>query len=73
MRKAARISEIAKALGITPHYLRVLEYQGSIPAARRDFNGRVYPEFDLALLRALGVGVRPRKLKRGKEVLGQVR
>ncbi len=69
MRKVAHISEAAKALGVTPHYLRVLEYQGRIPTAQRDFNGRVYSEFDLALLRALGVGTRPRKLKRAQDVL----
>lgn len=63
------ISEAAKALGVSPHHLRVLEYQGRIPAARRDYNGRIYSEFDLALLKALGVGTRPRRLKRVEDVL----
>ncbi len=59
-----RISEAARRLGVTPHHLRMLERQGRIPPARRDLNGRIYSEFDIALLRALGVGVRPRRLKR---------
>jgi len=68
--KIVHISEAAKALGITAHYLRILEYEGRIPPARRDlFNDRVYSDLDLALLRALGVGSRPRKLKRAEEVL----
>ncbi len=65
-----RISKVAKRLGVSPHYLRLLEWEGRIPPARRDFNGRIYSEFDFALLKALGVGSRPRKLKRAEEVLG---
>ncbi len=65
------ISETAKRLSVTPHHLRMLEWQGRIPAARRDFNGRIYSEFDIALLKSLGVGSRPRKLKRPEEVLGE--
>ncbi len=65
------IGAAAEALGVTPHYLRILEYQGRVPAVRRDLNGRrVYSEFDLALLRALGVGAHPRRLKRAEEALG---
>ena len=67
------ISEAARRLGITPHHLRVLEWQGRIPPARRDFNGRIYSEFDIALLRALGLGSRPRRLKSADEVLEGVR
>jgi DNA-binding transcriptional MerR regulator len=48
----------------------MLEKTGRIPPARRDLNGRVYSEFDIALLKALGVGSRPRKLKRAEEVVG---
>jgi len=48
----------------------MLEWQGRIPPARRDFNGRIYSEFDIALLKSLGIGSRPRKLKRPEEVLG---
>ncbi len=70
MRKVAHITEAAKALGVTPHYLRVLEYEGRIPAARRDLNGRIYTPFDIALLKSMGVGARPRKLKRIEELLG---
>jgi hypothetical protein len=48
----------------------MLEWQGRIPPARRDFNGRIYTEFDIALLQSMGVGSRPRKLKRAEDVLG---
>jgi DNA-binding transcriptional MerR regulator len=65
------ISEAAKWLGVTPHHLRVLEWEGRIPPARRDYNGRIYTEFDLALLKALGVGSRPRRLKTAEEVVGR--
>ncbi len=65
-----RISHVAEELGVSPQYLRILEWQGIIPPARRDFNGRVYTELDIALLRAMGVGSRPRKLKSAEEVAG---
>jgi len=64
------ISEAARRLSVTAQHLRMLEWQGRIPPARRDFNGRVYTEFDIALLKSLGVGGRPRRLKRPEEVLG---
>jgi DNA-binding transcriptional MerR regulator len=57
-------------LGVSPQHIRMLEWQGRIPQARRDYNGRVYSEFDIALLKSLGVGSRPRKLKRPEEVVG---
>lgn len=64
------IGEAAQMLGVTPEHLRTLERQERIPPTRRDFNGRTYSEFDIALLRSMGVGSRPRKLKRAEEVLG---
>ena len=67
---AFHIGEAAQRLGVTPKHLRLLEREGRIPPARRDFNGRIYSGFDLALLRSMGVGQRPRKLKRAEEVLG---
>jgi DNA-binding transcriptional MerR regulator len=67
------ISEAANELGVTPQHLRVLEWQGRIPPARRDFNGRIYTPFDIALLKGMGVGSRPRKLKQIDEVLEAVR
>jgi DNA-binding transcriptional MerR regulator len=70
---AVHISEAARRLGVTPQHLRVLEGQGRIPPARRDFNGRIYTQFDLALLRSMGVGSRPRRLKRAEEVLEATR
>lgn len=69
MQGCAHISETARLLGVTPAYLRALETQGRIPPARRDFNGRVYSEFDIALLKRMGVGCRPRKLKRAEEIV----
>jgi DNA-binding transcriptional MerR regulator len=70
MERVVHISEAACRLGVTPTYLRALEAQGRIPPARRDFNGRVYSDCDVALLKSLGVGSRPRKLKAPEEVLG---
>jgi DNA-binding transcriptional MerR regulator len=67
------IGETARRLGVTPQHLRVLEWQGRIPSARRDFDGRVYTVFDIPLLKAIGVGERPRKLKRAEEMLEEVR
>jgi DNA-binding transcriptional MerR regulator len=64
------ISAAAQKLGVSPGYLRLLEKQGRIPPARRDLNGRVYSAFDLALLRALGVGSRPPRLRPAEEVVG---
>jgi DNA-binding transcriptional MerR regulator len=65
------IREAAHRLGVTVGYLRLLEKQGRIPPAHRDYNGRVYSEFDIALLRVLGVGSKPRRLKSAEEVVGQ--
>lgn len=66
---AFHIGEAASRLGVTPKHLRTLEREGRVPPARRDFNGRVYTPFDIALLRALGVGFRPRRLKSAEEAL----
>lgn len=63
------IGEAARRLGVTPTHLRKLEYRGRIPTPRRDFNGRVYTPLDVALLRGLGVGQRPRRLKAPEDVL----
>jgi DNA-binding transcriptional MerR regulator len=70
MNRNVHISEAAKELGVNPQYLRMLEREGRILPARRDFNGRIYSEFDIALLKSLGVGSRPQKLKRPEEVFG---
>ena len=64
------ISEAARQLGVTPHQLRILEWEDRIPPVRRDLNGRIYSDFDIALLKSVGVGSRPRKLKTPEEVLG---
>jgi len=70
MQTTVHIAEAARKLGVSSQHLRILEWQGRIPPARRDFNGRIYSEFDIALLKSMGVGSRPRKLKRAEEVLG---
>lgn len=64
------ISEAARRLSVTPKHIRVLKRDGRIPLARRDLNGRIYTGFDIALLKSMGVGSRPRKLKRAEEALG---
>ncbi len=66
-----RITEAARRLGVSAQYLRVLEWEGIVPPARRDFNGRLYSDFDIALLRRMGVGSHPRRLERPDEVLGE--
>jgi DNA-binding transcriptional MerR regulator len=71
--KEIHIAQAAQLLGVTPKHLRLLEREGRIPPARRDFNGRVYTEFDLALLRSIGIGSRPRRLRRAEEVLEAAR
>ena len=69
MSDVLHIGQAAIRLGVTPEHLRVLEREGRIPPARRDLNGRIYSDFDLTLLRALGVGQRPKRLKRLHELL----
>lgn len=67
------IGEASRQLGVSPEHLRSLERQGRIPPPRRDYNGRIYSELDIALLQAMGVGSRPRQLKRLEDVLGAAR
>ncbi len=71
--KVVHISEAARRLGVTPYYLRMLEAEGKVPPPRRDLNGRIYSHLDLALLKAIGVGQRPRKLKRAEDTLESAR
>jgi len=73
MTQVVHIGTAAQQLGVTPEHLRVLEREGRIPQARRDFNGRIYSELDIALLRAMGVGQRPRRLRSAEEILEQTR
>ena len=68
-----RISQVAKEPGVAPQYLRMLEWEGRIPPARRDFNGRIYSGFDIAPLRSMGVGRQPSNLNKAKDVLGAAR
>ena len=73
MGEVLHIGEAARRLGVTPEHLRALEREGRTPAPRRDLNGRIYSEYDLSLLKALGVGQRPRRLRRPEEVLAGIR
>ena len=68
-RTVFHIGEAACQLGVTPKHLRLLEREGRIPPVRRDYNGRIYTEFDIALLRSMGIGSRPRRLRRAEEIL----
>ena len=65
-----RISYVANHLGVTPHYLRMLEWEGRIPDASYDRAGRFYTIADIQLSRAIGIGSKPRRLKTPDEVLG---
>ena len=67
------IGEAARQLGVTPEHLRALERQGRIPPARRHLIGRIYTPFDVALLRNMGVGSRPRRLRSATDALGGTR
>lgn len=64
------IGRAAQLLGVTPEHLRALERTGRIPLARRDANGRIYTDFDVAVLRSIGIGTRPQRLRSTTEVLG---
>lgn len=65
------IGEAGDVLGVTPRYLKLLEASSMIPPVKRDARGfRIYSGEDLDRLKKIGVGSRPRKLKRPEEVLG---
>ncbi len=64
-----RIGQAARLLGVTPHYLRMLETEGRIPEVDYDRAGRFYTASDIALLRAMGIGSKPDRLKCPEEVL----
>jgi DNA-binding transcriptional MerR regulator len=70
MSAALHIGEAARRLNVTPEHPRTLEREGRIPRAPRDLNGRIYSELDLAFLRAMGVGRRPRQLRSVEEPPG---
>jgi DNA-binding transcriptional MerR regulator len=68
-----QIGRAARELGVHPHYLRTLEWAGRISPARRDLSGRVYSKLDLELLRAMGVGRRPRRILTVEEAVRDAR
>jgi DNA-binding transcriptional MerR regulator len=71
MNSIIRISQAAEELGVTPQHLRMLEWQGRVPPARRDPGGRIYTPSDIVFLKTMGIGSRPRRLKSAEEVVAQ--
>lgn len=66
-----QVGEVAASLGVTARYLKLLEGAGAIPRSERNERGfRMYSVEDLNLLRELGIGTRPRRLKTIEEVSG---
>jgi DNA-binding transcriptional MerR regulator len=66
-----RIGQVARELCVSTEFLRALERTKRIPAPLRDAGGRrVYTQGDLDLLRAIGIGSRPTRLKRAEEAGG---
>jgi DNA-binding transcriptional MerR regulator len=63
-----RIGEVSARLGVSPTWIRTLEEQQRIPAARFDRAGRLYSEVDIALLERIGIGQRPERLLRPEEI-----
>jgi DNA-binding transcriptional MerR regulator len=67
--EGVHITAAAQQLGVSAQHLRQLERQQRVPPARRDtFGARCYTQFDIELLRALGVGSK-RRLRRPEELL----
>jgi hypothetical protein len=63
------IGATAKRLWVTPRHSRVLERKRRVLPATRTFDGPVCSESDIALLRSMGVGSRPPRLKQPEEVM----
>jgi DNA-binding transcriptional MerR regulator len=64
------IGAAARELSVSTEFLRALERAKRIPVPRRDVAGRrLYSQDDVALLKSIGVGERPRRLKRAEDVL----
>jgi DNA-binding transcriptional MerR regulator len=57
------VSETALLLGISKSYLSTLEREHAMYARRNQRGKRVYSAKDIAILRAMGVGSRPRRLR----------
>ncbi len=53
MASKLRIGHVARSLGVTAHYLRLLEQEKRIPEASYDRAGRFYSEADIELLKSL--------------------
>jgi DNA-binding transcriptional MerR regulator len=68
MSDVPHIGEAARRRNLMPEHPRTLAREGRIPRERRDPNGRVYSEPDRALLSAMGVGRRPRRLRSLEEL-----
>ena len=63
MNETAYIGEAAGQRGVSPEHLRTLERVGHIPPLPRDFNGRIYTKFDIALpKRSMVIGTKPEEV-----------
>ena len=66
------VSETARELGTSADWLREGEKRGLLPPARRNLNGhRFYTLTDIEVLKRMGVGQHPRRLKTAREVVEQ--
>jgi DNA-binding transcriptional MerR regulator len=64
------IGAAARKLSISAEFLRTLERENRIPRPPRDAAGRrLYSQDDLALLKRMGIGECPHRLKRAEDVL----
>lgn len=63
------IGAVVRALSVSPEFLRRLEREGRVPAPRRDAAGRrLYTQNDIKLLKSMGIGKKPQRLKSVAEV-----
>ena len=63
-----RIGEVCRRLGISREHLRALERAGRIPKAQGIDGDRVYEAVDVRLLKEIGIGSRPNRLRSLDEV-----
>lgn len=70
MSDVPHIGEAASRPNFTPERLRMLEREGRFSRPRRDLNGRIYSELNLARPPAVGMGWHPRWLESFEELPG---
>ncbi len=67
------VKDTALLLGISRSYLGTLEHEHSMTARRTERGKPFYTASDIAILRKMGVGKRPRRLRPAGEVMHQSR